>query len=143
MQGWQLLSAGELFPGITVGDFAQRRKALRSYLPTESMVILESAPVKQMTEAVPYPYRQDADYLYFTGCQQPEGLAVLDDHSDLCMFMPDRDPEVLYRTSYLRFLGSPSIVPAFMSFLLSLSIHVKHFLFNSRKHLSTCLSTCL
>jgi hypothetical protein len=58
------------------------------------MVILTAAAVKQMTDVVPYPYRQDADYLYYTGCNQPEGIAVLDDHADLCMFMPDRDPEV-------------------------------------------------
>ncbi|KAH8948641.1 hypothetical protein BDL97_11G104400 [Sphagnum fallax] len=89
----ELLSAQEIFPGISVSDFAQRRKALKSYLPTESMVILGSATVKQMTEVVPYPFRQDADYLYFTGCQQPEGLAVLDDQTELCMFMPEHDTE--------------------------------------------------
>jgi hypothetical protein len=95
-EGWlQLLSAQEIFPGISVSDFAQRRKALKSYLPTESMVILGSATVKQMTEVVPYPFRQDADYLYFTGCEQPEGLAVLDDQTELCMFMPEHDTEVL------------------------------------------------
>lgn len=94
VQGGQLLAAEQLFPGITLAEFAHRRKALRSYLPTESLVILAAAPVKQMTDVVPYPFRQDADYLYYTGCQQPEGIAVLDDHTDLCMFMPDRDPEV-------------------------------------------------
>lgn len=94
VQGGQLLAAEQLFPGITLAEFADRRKALRSYLPTESLVILAAAPVKQMTDVVPYPFRQDADYLYYTGCQQPEGIAVLDDHTDLCMFMPDRDPEV-------------------------------------------------
>ncbi|KAG0609260.1 hypothetical protein M758_8G171000 [Ceratodon purpureus] len=57
------------------------------------MVILTAASVKQMTDVVPYPFRQDADYLYYTGCNQPEGIAVLDDHAELCMFMPDRDPE--------------------------------------------------
>lgn len=71
-----------------------RRTALRSRLPTESMVILSAATAKQMTDVVPYPFRQDADYLYYTGCQQPGGIAVLDDHADLCMFMPDRDLEV-------------------------------------------------
>lgn len=87
----ELLSGDELFPGISLRDFADRRKALRSRLPTDSMVILNAASVKQMTDVVPYPFRQDADYLYYTGCQQPGGIAVLDDHADLCMFMPDRD----------------------------------------------------
>ena len=89
-----MLTGDELFPGISLGEFAERRTALRSRLPTESMVILTAASVKQMTDVVPYPFRQDADYLYYTGCNQPEGIAVLDDHAELCMFMPDRDPEV-------------------------------------------------
>lgn len=94
MQGWQLLSGDELFPGISLREFEYRRTALRSRLPTDSVVILTAAPVKQMTDVVPYPFRQDADYLYYTGCQQPGGIAVLDDHADLCMFMPDRDLDV-------------------------------------------------
>lgn len=89
----QMLSGDELFPGISLRDFKERRTALRSRLPTESMVILSAASVKQMTDVVPYPFRQDADYLYYTGSQQPEGIAVLYDDADLCMFMPNWDPE--------------------------------------------------
>lgn len=89
-----MLSGDELFPGISLRDFKERRTALRSRLPTESMVILSAASVKQMTDVVPYPFRQDADYLYYTGSQQPEGIAVLYDDADLCMFMPNWDPEV-------------------------------------------------
>lgn len=45
-----------------------------------------------MTDVVPYSFRQDADYLYITGCTQPGGIAVLSQESGLCMFMPDSDP---------------------------------------------------
>lgn len=89
----ELLLGDELFPGIGLREFVDRRTALRSRLPTESMVILSAATVKHMTSVVPYPFRQDADYLYYTGCQQPGGIAVLDDRAELCMFMPDRDLE--------------------------------------------------
>ncbi|KAF6138302.1 hypothetical protein GIB67_001452 [Kingdonia uniflora] len=44
-----------------------------------------------MTDVVPYTFRQDADYLYVTGCQQPGGIAVLSHEHGLCMFMPEFD----------------------------------------------------
>lgn len=89
----QLVGAGEITPGITEQEYAARRKKLLELLPEKSLVIMASAPVKMMTDVVPYPFRQDADYLYFTGCQQPGGIAVLSDQFGLCMFMPDSDPE--------------------------------------------------
>lgn len=89
----QLVAAGEITPGITEQEYVARRKKLLELLPEKSLVIMASAPVKMMTDVVPYPFRQDADYLYFTGCQQPGGIAVLSDEFGLCMFMPDSDPE--------------------------------------------------
>jgi len=90
----QLVAAGEITPGITEQEYVARRKKLLELLPEKSLVIMASAPVKMMTDVVPYPFRQDADYLYLTGCQQPGGIAVLNDEFGLCMFMPDSDPEV-------------------------------------------------
>ncbi|CAN6467301.1 unnamed protein product [Victoria cruziana] len=58
-------------------------------LPDGSLAILASAPLKMMTDVVPYPFRQEADYFYITGCQQPGGVAVLSKDSGLWMFMPD------------------------------------------------------
>eukprot|EP01018_Ginkgo_biloba_P025658 Gb_16113 [translate_table: standard] len=89
----QLLAAGEITPGITGQEFVSRRKKLLELLPEKSLVIMASAPVKMMTDVVPYRFRQDADYLYFTGCQQPGGIAILNNDFGLCMFMPDSDPE--------------------------------------------------
>lgn len=65
------------------------------FLPQHSVAILAAAPVKMMTDVVPYTFRQDADYLYITGCQQPGGIAVLGHDSGLCMFMPQPSPHVL------------------------------------------------
>nr|ATA62854.1 putative ATICP55 [Microbiota decussata] len=89
----QVVAAGEITPGITEQEFIRRRKKLLELLPEKSLIIMTSAPVKMMTEVVPYPFRQDADYLYFTGCQQPGGIAVLNHEFGLCMFMPDSKPE--------------------------------------------------
>ncbi|XP_031497704.1 intermediate cleaving peptidase 55, mitochondrial isoform X2 [Nymphaea colorata] len=62
-------------------------------LPEGSLAILASAPVKLMTDVVPYPFRQESDYLYITGCQQPGGVAVLSKDFGLWMFMPEQSPQ--------------------------------------------------
>ncbi|XP_039127335.1 intermediate cleaving peptidase 55, mitochondrial [Dioscorea cayenensis subsp. rotundata] len=95
-----LLAEGEITPGITSDEYISRRKRLLELLPEKSLAIIASAPVKMMTDVVPYPFRQDADYLYITGCSQPGGVAVLSDEIGLCMFMPDPDPQdVLWQGS--------------------------------------------
>ncbi|XP_017700355.2 intermediate cleaving peptidase 55, mitochondrial isoform X2 [Phoenix dactylifera] len=88
----QLLAEGEITPGITCDEYISRRKRLLELLPEKSLAIIASAPVKMMTDVVPYPFRQDADYLYITGSSQPGGVAVLSEECGLCMFMPDPDP---------------------------------------------------
>ncbi|TKY52322.1 Xaa-Pro aminopeptidase 3 [Spatholobus suberectus] len=71
----QLLKDGELTPGISSEEYILRRKKLLELLPEKSLAIIAAAPVKMMTDVVPYTFRQDADYLYITGCQQPGGVA--------------------------------------------------------------------
>ncbi|XP_076894866.1 intermediate cleaving peptidase 55, mitochondrial-like [Bidens hawaiensis] len=88
----QLLKEGEITPGISCDEYISRRKRLLEYLPEHSVAIVASAPVKMMTDVVPYTFRQDADYLYITGCQQPGGIAVLGHDFGLCMFMPEPSP---------------------------------------------------
>ncbi|KAI5057227.1 hypothetical protein GOP47_0027242 [Adiantum capillus-veneris] len=85
----EVLQPGEIMPGVTFEEMSSRRKKLMSALPFGSIVILISASVKDMTELIPYPYRQNSDYLYYTGCTQPEGIALLYGAGELCMFMPD------------------------------------------------------
>ncbi|XP_061945398.1 intermediate cleaving peptidase 55, mitochondrial [Populus nigra] len=85
----QLLKEGEITPGITTEEYISRRKRLLEVLPEKSLAIIAAAPIKMMTDVVPYTFRQDADYLYITGCQQPGGVAVLGHECGLCMFMPE------------------------------------------------------
>ncbi|KAK7269443.1 hypothetical protein RIF29_22169 [Crotalaria pallida] len=85
----QLLKDGEITPGISSEEYILRRKKLLELLPEKSLAIIAAAPVKMMTDVVPYTYRQDADYSYITGCQQPGGVAVLGHDCGLCMFMPE------------------------------------------------------
>ncbi|XP_072976413.1 intermediate cleaving peptidase 55, mitochondrial [Typha angustifolia] len=88
----QLLAEGEITSGMKSDEYISRRKRLLELLPEKSLAIIASAPVKMMTDVVPYSFRQDADYLYITGCSQPGGVAVLSEDCGLCMFMPDPDP---------------------------------------------------
>ncbi|KAL7119943.1 hypothetical protein ACP275_02G092800 [Erythranthe tilingii] len=88
----QLLKEGEITPGISSDEYLWRRKKLLELLPENSLAIIASAPVKMMNDVVPYTFRQDADYLYITGCQQPGGVAVLGHNCGLCMFMPEASP---------------------------------------------------
>ncbi|KAH9755602.1 Intermediate cleaving peptidase 55 [Citrus sinensis] len=83
------MKEGEITPGISAEEYISRRKRLLEILPENSVAILAAAPEKMMTDVVPYPYRQDANYLYITGCQQPGGVAVLSHECGLCMFMPE------------------------------------------------------
>ncbi|MCO5600274.1 hypothetical protein L7F22_054384 [Adiantum nelumboides] len=85
----EVLQPGEIMPGVTFEEMSSRRKKLMSAVPFGSIVILISASVKDMTELIPYPYRQNSDYLYYTGCAQPAGIALLYGAGELCMFMPD------------------------------------------------------
>ncbi|KAK1564902.1 hypothetical protein Q3G72_014165 [Acer saccharum] len=83
---------GEITPGKGAEEYNSRRKRLLDLLPENSVAILAVAPVKMMTDVVPYTYRQDADYLYITGCEQPGGLAVLSHECGSCMFMLETSP---------------------------------------------------
>lgn len=73
-------------------------------LPEQNVAIFAAAPVKMMTDVVPYPFRQDADYLYITGCHQPGGVAVLGHDFGLVMFMPQLSTHVCMLLKYFPFV---------------------------------------
>ncbi|KAJ9151037.1 Aminopeptidase-like protein [Coniochaeta hoffmannii] len=72
-----LLAPGELTPGITAQEYADRRAALSSLLPPDSVVILPAAELKYRSGAVFFPFRQESNFLYLTGFSEPESLAVI------------------------------------------------------------------
>ncbi|ONI04231.1 hypothetical protein PRUPE_6G310400 [Prunus persica] len=113
----QLLKEGEITPGITSEEYTLRRNKLLEVLPEKGLAIFAAAPVKMMTDVVPYTYRQDADYLYITGCQQPGGVAVLGHECGFCMFMPEATshilPDIMKGSSEL-FHNVQTAVPTYM-----------------------------
>lgn len=71
-------------PGISLSEFQDRRSAFVTSLLTKStqdsenhLVIIPAAPQAYMSQKVPYVYRQNSDFLYLTGCLEPDSVLVL------------------------------------------------------------------
>ena len=76
-------------------EFARRRRALLKLMGRDSIAILPSAPVRHRNNDVEYAYRQDSDFYYLTGFDEPEAVAVLvpgRDHAEYILFVRERDP---------------------------------------------------
>lgn len=81
-----LLKSGELLPGIQIEEFQERRRkfidliitdVLKTYgQPMQTIVIIPSATKLYMTEKIPYLFRQNTDFLYLSGCMEPDTALV-------------------------------------------------------------------
>ncbi|KAL8657358.1 MAG: hypothetical protein Q9226_002007 [Calogaya cf. arnoldii] len=93
-----LLKPGELTPGISALEYAQRRSKLASKLPKNGIAILAASDVKYRSGAVFYDFHQDSDFFYLTGFNEPEAVAVIgkstveDDHS-FQLYVRPKDPK--------------------------------------------------
>lgn len=66
----QVLDKGELAPGLHYSELQQRRQNLAHLMPPGSLAVIPAASLAFVTGVIPFPYRQDADFLYLTGMQQ-------------------------------------------------------------------------
>ncbi|CAG5134334.1 unnamed protein product [Candidula unifasciata] len=82
-----LVAEGEVTPGLTKKEFHQRRCSLvRSALETfkgmksvnDHLFIIPSATTVYMINEIPYPFRQNTDFLYFCGFQEPDSLLLIE-----------------------------------------------------------------
>ncbi|HEV2268075.1 MAG TPA: Xaa-Pro aminopeptidase [Steroidobacteraceae bacterium] len=76
-------------------EFARRRRALLKLMGRDSIAILPAAPVRHRNNDVEYAYRQDSDFHYLTGFDEPESVAVLvpgRDQAEYILFVRERDP---------------------------------------------------
>lgn len=74
-------------PGIALTEFQDRRtsfvkgllnQASQFFKDTENhLVVIPAAPQAYMSQKVPYVYRQNSDFLYLTGCLEPDSVLVL------------------------------------------------------------------
>ncbi|KAK4948111.1 aminopeptidase [Elasticomyces elasticus] len=72
-----LLQPGELTPGITAQEYADRRTKLAAALPAKAIAIVAASDIVFRSGSVFYEFHQDPDFFYLTGFNEPEALAVI------------------------------------------------------------------
>ena len=76
-------------------EFARRRKQLMDMVGPGGIVILPSAPVRHRSRDVEYRYRQDSDFFYLSGFEEPNAVIALvpeRDKGEFVIFCRERDP---------------------------------------------------
>ncbi|ETI27739.1 hypothetical protein G647_00188 [Cladophialophora carrionii CBS 160.54] len=93
-----LLRPGELTPGISAQEYADRRTKLAAKLPDKAIAIVAASDIQFRSGSVFYEFHQDPDFLYLTGFNEPEALAVIGkdatgtDHT-FHLFVREKDPK--------------------------------------------------
>jgi Xaa-Pro aminopeptidase len=81
---------------LTREEYARRRRQLMRIMGRDSIAILPAAVPKTRNNDVHYGFRQDSDYHYLTGFDEPESVAVLvpgRSGGEYLLFVRERDPE--------------------------------------------------
>lgn len=80
---------------MTQPEFLRRRQALLAQMAPASAALIFSAPEATRSADSEYPYRQNSDFWYFTGFNEPEAVLVLiksdDTHNHSVLFNRLRD----------------------------------------------------
>jgi Xaa-Pro aminopeptidase len=80
---------------MTQQEFLSRRQALLAQMQPGSAALIFAAPEAVRSADSEYPYRQNSDFWYFTGFNEPEALLVLiksdDTHNHSVLFNRVRD----------------------------------------------------
>ncbi|CAL5868529.1 uncharacterized protein PFLUO_LOCUS2755 [Penicillium psychrofluorescens] len=72
-----ILNPGELTPGITALEYAHRRSRLANKLPKGAVAVLAASEVKYRASGIFHEYRQESNFYYLTGFNEPNALAVI------------------------------------------------------------------
>jgi len=81
---------------IEAREFSRRRKQLMRLVGSDAICIVPAAPERVRNNDNHYPYRQDSDFHYLTGFQEPESVLALipgREHGETILFCRERDPE--------------------------------------------------
>src|SRR5437879_959142 len=76
--------------------FAQRRKQFTGQMIPGSIAVFASAPVRLRNGDVDFEYRQDSNFYYLTGFEEPEAICVLSPGNpkyEYVLFVRERDRE--------------------------------------------------
>ena len=76
-------------------NFSERRSNLAHKVLDDSAIIIASASVKSRISDTDYAYRQDSNFYYLSGYEEPESLILIrpnHDNEKFIIFCRDRDP---------------------------------------------------
>ncbi len=82
---------------ISKAEFARRRKNLMAMMEPNSIALVPAAAECTRSRDTEYTFRQDSDFLYLTGFEEPDGVLVLIPgrrSGQVVLFCRDRDPEM-------------------------------------------------
>lgn len=82
--------------GISASEFARRRKQLMRMAGPNAILILPAAPERVRSHDTFHPYRQDSDFWYLSGFNEPDAVLVLvpgRKHGEVILFCRERDPQ--------------------------------------------------
>ncbi|KAL2797992.1 peptidase M24, structural domain-containing protein [Aspergillus keveii] len=93
-----LLGPGELTPGITALEYAHRRSKLANKLPKGSVAVLAAAEVTYRASGIFHEYRQESNFFYLTGFNEPNALAIIvndgsGDNHLFHLYVREKDPK--------------------------------------------------
>jgi Xaa-Pro aminopeptidase len=77
-------------------EFTRRRKQLMRMVGRDGIAVLPAAPSRVRSRDTHFPYRQDSDFYYLTGMEEPEAVAVLvpgREQAEYILFCRERDPD--------------------------------------------------
>lgn len=80
---------------VSKPEFKRRRTELMALMETGSIAILPSANLVTRNNDVEYQFRQDSDFYYLTGFDEPDAVFVLvpgREHGECILFCRERDP---------------------------------------------------
>lgn len=86
----------ELTPGIPAREYQDRRQRLMDRLSEGSVVVCMSGRTKMMSENIFYRFRQESNFSYLTGFQEPDSALILEKNSTsrgyrMTLFIPPHD----------------------------------------------------
>jgi len=78
-------------------EYLRRRKNLMHQIGSDGIAIIATAPVRQRNRDIDHTYRPDSDFIYLTGFEEPEAVAVLipeREQGEFIIFCRERDPRM-------------------------------------------------
>ena len=80
---------------ISRQEYSDRRRRLMDLVGNDSIIIIPSADVKVRNRDADFAFRQDSDFLYLTGFNEPQSVAVLIPglEAEFILFCREKDPQ--------------------------------------------------